>query len=102
MENSKPLQSKVSLVTGVGRSAGIGAAICREIAKNGGDIFFTYWHPYDQKNHPESNNDIEVITTELEQFGVKVGSKEVDLADPQSAMPVMTLKYHLLISRQRY
>ncbi len=85
MENSKPLQSKVSLVTGVGRSAGIGAAICREIAKNGGDIFFTYWHPYDQKNHPESNNDIEVITTELEQFGVKVGSKEVDLTDPQSA-----------------
>jgi len=39
MDRAKPLQSKIALVTGVGRRAGIGAAICREIAKNGGDVF---------------------------------------------------------------
>jgi 3-oxoacyl-[acyl-carrier protein] reductase len=81
----KLFENKIALVTGVGRSAGIGAAICREIAKNGGDIFFTYWHLYDQETYSESNNDIEAITAELEQFGVKVRSKELNLADPQSA-----------------
>jgi 3-oxoacyl-[acyl-carrier protein] reductase len=81
----KLLENKLALVTGVSRNAGIGVAICREIAKNGGDIFFTYWHSYDQETYSESNNDIEAITAELEQFGVKVKSKEVDLADPQSA-----------------
>lgn len=85
MENQRLLQSRAALVTGVGRKAGIGFAICRELAKNGGDIFFTYWHPYDQETPPESNSDIETITAELEQFGIKVRSKEVDLADPQSA-----------------
>ena len=50
----KPLQNKLALVTGVGRTAGIGAAICREIAKNGGDIFFTYWQHYDKETHSEN------------------------------------------------
>ena len=81
----KPLENKLALVTGVGRSMGIGAAICREIAKNGGDIFFTYWHSYDKETYSEGNNDIEAITAELEQLGVKVRSIEVDLSDSQSA-----------------
>jgi 3-oxoacyl-[acyl-carrier protein] reductase len=82
----KPFQNKLALVTGVGRTAGIGAAICREIAKNGGDIFFTYWQPYDKETHSEnSENDHTEITTELEQFGVRVGSAEIDLSVPDSA-----------------
>ncbi len=86
MESQKSLQSKVALVTGVGRKAGIGFAICRELAKSGADIFFTYWHPYDEKTHPESTKrEVEEITAELEQFGIRVKSKEIELADPQSA-----------------
>ena len=81
----KPLENKIALVTGVGRSAGIGAAICRELAQNGADIFFTYWHQYDQETYLESKNDINAITAELENFDIKVKSKEVDLADPESA-----------------
>jgi 3-oxoacyl-[acyl-carrier protein] reductase len=81
----KPLKNKLALVTGVGRSAGIGAAICRELAKNGADIFFTYWHPYDQETYSDGNNDIEAITAELESLGIEVMSKEVDLANPNSA-----------------
>lgn len=82
----KPLQNKLALVTGVGRTAGIGVAICREIAKNGGDIFFTYWQPYDKETHSEnSENDPSTIVTELRQFGVRVGSAEIDLSAPDSA-----------------
>ena len=82
----KSLQNKLALVTGVGRTAGIGAAICREIAKNGGDIFFTYWQPYDKETHSEnSENDPSAIATELRQFGVRVGSAEIDLSALNSA-----------------
>lgn len=40
---------KTAIVTGVGRREGIGAAICRKLAEQGYDIFFTYWHNYDIK-----------------------------------------------------
>jgi len=86
----KSLQNKLALVTGVGRRAGIGAAICFEIAKNGGDIFFTYWQPYDKETHPEnSENDPGAFADELRQFGVQVGSVEVDLSAPDSAEKII-------------
>ena len=65
MDSTKPLQGKIALVTGVGRRAGIGAAICREIAKNGGDVFFTYWQKYDKETYSENNdNDRVAIAVE--------------------------------------
>ncbi len=38
----------MAIVTGVTRLKGIGRAICIELAKQGKDLFFTYWRPYDQ------------------------------------------------------
>jgi 3-oxoacyl-[acyl-carrier protein] reductase len=82
----KLLQNKLALVTGVGRKSGIGAAICREIAENGGDIFFTYWQPYDKETYSEnSENDPATIAAELTQFGARVGSAEINLSAPDSA-----------------
>jgi 3-oxoacyl-[acyl-carrier protein] reductase len=40
-------RAPVALVTGVGRTAGIGAAIVTGLAAAGWDIAFTYWTPYD-------------------------------------------------------
>src|SRR2546430_16616565 len=88
MGSTQPLQGRIALVTGVGRRAGIGAAICLEIAKNGGDVFFTYWHQYDKhkETHSEkSENDPAAMAAELSQFGVRVGSVEIDLSVPDSA-----------------
>jgi len=42
------LRGRVALVTGASRSRGIGAAICRELAIAGADVFFSYWRPYDR------------------------------------------------------
>jgi NAD(P)-dependent dehydrogenase (short-subunit alcohol dehydrogenase family) len=85
MDTTNPLQGRIALVTGVGRRAGIGAAICREIAKNGGDVFFTYWRQYDKETHSEnSGNDPATIAAELSHFGVRVGSVEIDLSVPDS------------------
>lgn len=75
----------IALVTGVGRQKGIGAAICRELARRGYDIFFTYWSRYDVSGYPESVHDVEQITKELLGFGVKVESLELDLSKPESS-----------------
>jgi len=82
----KSLKGKIALVTGVGRRAGIGAAICRHIAKNGGDVFFAYWHQYDRETHSGNcQNDPANIAAELKRLGVRAESIEIDLAEPQSA-----------------
>lgn len=41
------LRGRVALVTGVGRRAGIGAAIARELSAAGADVFISYLHAYD-------------------------------------------------------
>jgi hypothetical protein len=71
MDSTKPLQGRMALVTGVGRCAGIGAAICRNRQKRG-DVFFTYWHQYDKEIHSEnSENDPGAMAAEFSQFGVR-------------------------------
>jgi 3-oxoacyl-[acyl-carrier protein] reductase len=39
----------IALVTGVGRTAGIGAGIATQLAASGWDIAFTYWTAYDTR-----------------------------------------------------
>jgi len=34
----------IAMVTGAGRCCGIGAAICRSLAAEGADVFFTFWN----------------------------------------------------------
>ena len=74
------LKNKVAVVTGVSRLEGIGAAICKELAEAGYDIFFTYWTEYD-KEMPwgvDLNEQIQ-LKEELIKNGVKVSSMELDL-----------------------
>ncbi|MEQ4209363.1 SDR family oxidoreductase [Actinopolymorpha sp. B9G3] len=47
--NPSDVPRPVALVTGVGRTVGIGAGIARRLAASGWDIAFTYWTAYDDR-----------------------------------------------------
>jgi 3-oxoacyl-[acyl-carrier protein] reductase len=75
----KELQGKVALVTGVGRPEGIGAALCRRLASEGVDIFYTYWHSYDIQHFPNTENP-EKFMDELRANDVRVEGTDIDLS----------------------
>ena len=75
----------VALVTGVGRRAGIGAAIVERLAKDGWNVGFTYWQPYDDRMAwGRDARARQEITRAAEASGARVAHLEADLADPSA------------------
>ncbi|PFG12112.1 SDR family oxidoreductase [Bacillus sp. es.036] len=75
-------ERRIAIVTGASRPNGIGAALCRELAQEGYNLFFTHFSPYDYKtgyNDAEANW-AEVFENELRDHGVRVESMELDLS----------------------
>jgi 3-oxoacyl-[acyl-carrier protein] reductase len=78
--------ARSALVTGVSRQAGIGAAIARELARSGVDIFITYYRPYDKEIGLAADaNEPAKILDELRSMGRGAEGFEVDLSDPRAA-----------------
>ncbi|HYH77687.1 MAG TPA: SDR family oxidoreductase [Arthrobacter sp.] len=82
---------KTALITGVGRLAGIGAGIARQLAAEGWDLVLNYWQEYDARMpwgiQPD---DVIRLTAELEAIGARVHTLPADLEDPAAADRLMS------------
>lgn len=84
------LKGKTAIVTGASRLNGIGAAICLELARNGCDLFFSYWTAYDQEMPwGIQANEPQMLLEELKKIGVKAKALELDLAQPDAPLTLM-------------
>ncbi|WP_282935825.1 SDR family oxidoreductase [Paenibacillus sp. RC67] len=84
------LKGKLAVVTGVSRRSGIGTAICRSFAKEGADIFFTHWTPYDSEEGCGVDEDWpNMLREELQTHGVRVGHMEANLSDPEGLSTIL-------------
>lgn len=73
----------LALITGVGRTVGIGAGIARELARQGWDLALSYWSPYDGRMPwGVRAGDAEAVADELRGCGATVATIEADLTDP--------------------
>ncbi|NVM97109.1 SDR family oxidoreductase [Arthrobacter sp. SDTb3-6] len=79
------MNRKTALVTGVGRTVGIGAGIARALAADGWNLVLNYWQPYDARMPwGEQPDDVRTLTTELAAAGTRVWAMPADLAEPSS------------------
>lgn len=71
---------KVAVVTGASRKIGIGAAIARQLARAGADVFITTYHAYDDSQPWGSNvTESEALLVELRASGVQAYCLDLDL-----------------------
>lgn len=93
------LANKIAIVTGASRVRGIGTAICRALAAEGADIFFTHWSKYDRQMEYDDEGDLDWaqhLLSEIRSVGVRCESMEVDLSQPDAARMLMDEVYEKL------
>lgn len=83
--STSSLQGRVALVTGAGRRQGIGAAICRALAAEGADVFFTHWSAYDQEMYGADAGEPAALRDDLRAMGVRCESMAIDLSAADAA-----------------
>ncbi|WP_347551570.1 SDR family oxidoreductase [Pseudalkalibacillus hwajinpoensis] len=83
--------NKIAIVTGASRPKGIGAAICRELAQKGVNLFFTHLSSYDKVTGYDDvmDNWADEFKRELREFGVLAESMELDLAEAEASTRLM-------------
>jgi len=84
------MHNKTALITGVGRTVGIGAGIARQLAHEGWDLVLNYWQEYDARMPwGVQPDDVAILTAELEAAGATVHAVPADFADPDAVDRLM-------------
>jgi 3-oxoacyl-[acyl-carrier protein] reductase len=83
------LEGSIAIVTGASHNQGIGTAICRKLAKEGADIFFTHWG---SKDDWVVNFQDEII----QESGVRCGNSEIDLSESNAPFKILDMVTHQL------
>lgn len=84
------MKPKTALITGVGRTVGIGAGIAKALAADGWDLVLNYWQPYDARMPwGVQPDDVATLSAELESAGARVWAVPADLADPSAVERLM-------------
>jgi len=87
----------IALVTGVGRTVGIGAGIARTLATEGWDLALSYWTPADEAVFGSAASDgLDELLAELAASGARVVAIPVDLERTDAAASVVSQARELL------
>src|SRR5581483_5015601 len=81
---------RIAIVTGASRQRSIGTAICRALAKDGIDIFFTHWSPYDRFMQYEGEEETpQHLQDELRAQGVHCEQMSVDMGEVDASQRIL-------------
>ncbi|GCE09638.1 SDR family oxidoreductase [Dictyobacter aurantiacus] len=79
---------RIAIVTGASRARGIGAAVCKALAAEGIDIFFTYWAAFDRATYG-AEEEPQALQQAIWKAGVRCVNLEIDQGRPQAAREIM-------------
>jgi 3-oxoacyl-[acyl-carrier protein] reductase len=83
------IQRPVALITGVGRSRGIGFAVAQQLAKDGFDVATCHWSPYDRRLFPDDEDGfLSEVVVRLESLGARSTSLEIDFERTDVVTPL--------------
>lgn len=83
------LSGRVALVTGASRRQGIGAAVCRALARDGADIAFTHWRDYDRQMRYTDDDGPAALLAEMSALGQRAVAIEADFTDAATPAAVI-------------